>query len=113
VIQYRRKKVRRQEMVVKGVQCFKCGKEGHKKWECPKMKEERRKKQRKQMWKEMKEHCGARGLFPRGAVMSMERWMMWREVVTFVKCRGCDYKGIKTQENRGQSFLNKGQLYNM
>jgi len=38
--------------------------------------------------------------------------MRW-EVVTLVECRGCNYKGTKTQENRGQSFLSKGQLYNM
>ena len=52
----------------------------------------------------MKEHSGARGLPPRGAVVCMEGWMTSREVVTFVECkkyeykeyRGCEYKGIKT-----------------
>jgi len=39
----------------------------------------------------------------------MMRW----EVVTFVECRGCEYKGTKTQENKGQSFLEKAQLCNM
>jgi len=30
-----------------------------------------------------------------------------------VKCRGCDYKETKTEENRGQGFLGKVQLSNM
>ena len=33
--------------------------------------------------------------------------------MTFVECRGCDYKGTKTQENRGQGFLSKEQSCNM
>ena len=33
--------------------------------------------------------------------------------MTFVECRGCDYKGTKTEENQGQGFLSKGQLCNM
>jgi len=33
--------------------------------------------------------------------------------VTLVECRGCDYKGTKTQENKGQGFLSKRQLCNM
>ena len=61
----------------------------------------------------IKKYCGAKGLPPRGAVMSMEGWRMRWEVVTLVECRGCDYKGMKTQENRGQYFLSKEQLYNM
>jgi len=39
----------------------------------------------------------------------MTKW----EVVTFVECRGYDYKGTKTQKNRGQSFLSKEHLCNM
>ena len=45
--------------------------------------------------------------------MSMEGWMMQREVVTFMECRGCNYKGTKTQENWGQGFLGKKQLLHM
>ena len=45
--------------------------------------------------------------------MYMEGWTTPREVVTFVECRGCNYKGTKTEENRGQSFLVKVQLSNM
>jgi len=53
------------------------------------------------VWKKVKEHYGVRGLPPREAVMSMEGWTTWWKVVTFVECRRCNYKGIKTQENRG------------
>ena len=45
--------------------------------------------------------------------MCMEGWMTRREVVTFVECRGCNYKGTKTEKNRGQGFLQKKQLCNM
>jgi len=43
----------------------------------------------------------------------MEGWTTSREVVTFVECRGYDYKRMKTEENRGQGFLGKVQLSNM
>ena len=45
--------------------------------------------------------------------MCMEGWTTSREVVTFVECRGYDYKRMKTEENRGQGFLGKVQLSNM
>jgi len=61
----------------------------------------------------VKLHSCAKGLPPRGAKMSMEEWTMKREVVTFVECRGCNYKGTKTQENQGQGFLSKKQLLHM
>ena len=61
----------------------------------------------------MKEHSGVRGLPPRGAAICMEGWTTSREVVTFVEYRGCDYKGMKTEENQGQGFLEKVQLCNI
>jgi len=36
------REVRRQEIVREEVKCLGCGKKGHKKWECPKMKERRK-----------------------------------------------------------------------
>jgi len=48
------------------------------------------------VWEKVKEHCGAKGLPPGGAVMSMEGWTIQREVMTFVECRGYNYKGTKT-----------------
>jgi len=54
-----------------------------------------------------------KGLPPRRAVMSIKGWTMRKEMVTFVECRGCNYKRTKTQENRGQGFLEKVQLSNI
>jgi len=61
----------------------------------------------------MKEHSGVIELPLREAVMSIEGWTIWREVVTFVECRGCNYKWTKTQKNQGQRFLSKEQLCNI
>ena len=36
------REVRRQEIVREEVRCFACREKGHKKWECPKMKERKR-----------------------------------------------------------------------
>jgi len=107
------KEVRRQEMVEEVVKCFRCGKQGHKKWEC------RRKNDREEVilpqniWRRIREHCRAKGLPPRGARMSMEGWVTKWEVVTLVECRGCNYKGMKTKENQEQGFLGKEQQSNM
>jgi len=65
------------------------------------------------VWKKIKEHSRVRGLPPRGAAMCMEGWTTRRKVVIFVECWGCDYKGTKTEKNRGQEFLQKEQLSNM
>ena len=84
------------------VKCFGCGEAGHKKWECQKRKKRRKWEEMApphEIWEKVKKHSGARGLPPRGAVMCMEEWMTPREVITFVECRGCDYKGTKTEEN--------------
>jgi len=61
----------------------------------------------------VKTHCEAKGLSPRGAVMSMEGWTTRWEVVTLMECRGCDYKRTKTRKNKGQGFLSKRQLCNI
>jgi len=104
------REVRRQEIVKEEVKCFGCEEKGHKKWKCP-----RRRKQEKavppcEVWEKVKEHRRAKGLLPRGVAMCMEGWTTPRKVVIFVECRGCDYKGMKTQENQGQGFLSKKQL---
>jgi len=110
------REVRRQEVVREVVKCFGCGGEGHKKWECPKKKEKSNKEEvvpPRAVWEKVKKHSKAKKLPPRGAALCMEGWTTPREVVTFVECRGCDYKGMKTEENQGQGFLSKGQLCNM
>ena len=112
VMQCRVKEVRRQEVVEEELWCFRCGERGHKKWVCPQKKREKVAPPQ-EVWKKVKEHSGARELPPRGAAMCMERWTTLREVVTFVECRGCNYKGMKTQKNQRQGFLSKEQLCNM
>ena len=110
------REVRRQEVVRNVMKCFGCGEEGHKKWECPRKKERNKSEEAappREVWKRVKLHSCAKGLPPRGAKMSMEGWTTQREVVTFVECRGCDYKGTKTQKNWGQGFLSKKQLLHM
>jgi len=78
-----------------------------------KREEGRRDSTPQKVWRKIKEHCGVKGLPPRGAVMSMKGWTTRWEVVTLVECRGCDYKRMKTQENQGQGFLGKEQICNM
>ena len=110
------REMRRQEVVENIVRCFGCGEEGHKKWECPKKKERSKNEEAappREVWEKVKLHLGAKGLPPQGAKMSMEGWVMRGEVVTFVECWGCNYKGTKTQENQGQGFLGKKQLLHM
>ena len=102
VIQYGVKEVRRQEVVREVVKCFRCGKEGHKKWECSKKNKRSRKEEAaspRAVWKKVKRHSRVKGLPPRGATICMEGWTIPREVVMFVECRECDYKGTKTEEN--------------
>jgi len=110
------REVRRQEIVKEEVKCFGCGREGHKKWECPRKKKRSKNEETappREVWEKVKKHSGARGLPPRGAAMCMEGWTTPREVVMFVECRGCDYKGTKIEENQGQGFLGKVQLRNI
>jgi len=114
-MQCRVRKVRRQEMIKEEVKCFGCGKKGHKKWEYLKMKERRKEEVTplQEVWEKVKKHSRVKGLPLREVTMCMKGWMISREVVTFMECRGCDYKGTKTEENREQGFLQKKQLCNM
>ena len=66
--------VRRQEVVKNEVKCFGCGKEGHKKWECPRKRESKKEEAAppRDVWEKVKLHSRAKGLPPRGARMSME-----------------------------------------
>jgi len=116
VIQYGVREVRRQETVREVVKCFGCGRERHKKWECPRKKERSKNEETappREVWEKVKKHSGVRGLSPRGAAMCMEGWTTPREVVTFMEYRGYNYKGTKTEENQEQGFLGKVQLCNI
>ena len=115
VIQYGVREMRRQEIVEEEVKCFGCGEKGHKKWECLNIKKRKQEEVAppQKVWEKVKEHSRTRGLPPRRAAMCMEGWTTPREVVMFVECRGCNYKGMKTEENQGQGFLGKVQLCNI
>jgi len=115
VMQCRVREVRRQEMMREEVKCFGCGEEGHKKWKCPNRRKRRQEEvvPQHKIWEKVKKHSEVRGLPPKGAATCMEGWMTPREVVTFMECRGCNYKGTKMEENQGQGFLSKGQLCNI
>jgi len=96
------REVRRKEVVEDVVRCFGCGEVGHKKWECLRKKERNKNVEAvppREVWEKVKLHLSAKGLPSRGAKISMEGWVTRGEVVTFVECRGCDYKSTKTQEN--------------
>jgi len=88
-MQYGIREVRRQEVAREEVKCFGCRENGHKKWECPRRREKRREEVAplQNVWEKIKWHCGAKGLPPRGVVMSMEGWTMQWELVTLVKYR--------------------------
>ena len=47
-------------------------------WKCPKGRKERREEAAPlhKVWEKIREHCGAKGSPPQGAVMSMEGWTM-------------------------------------
>jgi len=110
------REIRRQEVEKKEVKCFVCGEKGHKKWKCPRKKERSRREEAtppRDVWEKVKLYSCTKGLPSRGARMNMEGWMTKREVVTFVECCGCNYRGTKTQENQGQGFLSKRQLLHM
>ena len=81
-------KVRKQETVEEGVQCFRCWGVGHYKWECPNIKVEKERKrsgevvcvvspqkaqQKKRLvcslWRKAQEHCSKRGMPSRGAAL--------------------------------------------
>jgi len=69
------REVRRQEVVREVVKCFGCGREGHKKWECPKKKGSNKKEvvpPQAGVWEKVKKHSRAKGLPPRGAAVCME-----------------------------------------
>jgi len=65
------------------------------------------------LWRKAQEYSGTQGMPPKGAALEKKGWRTKREVVTFVECGGCKYKGTKTKENRGQGFITGKQLRNL
>ena len=50
---------------------------------------------------------------PRGTALEEQEWKTRWKVVTFVECRGYEYKGTKIQENQEQVFVSRKQLKNI
>lgn len=72
----------------------------HKKWECPNIEVEKKKRKTKKVeQRKAKEHCVEKGMPPRNARVETRGWMTKWEVVLFMECREYEYKGAKTQEN--------------
>jgi len=134
VIQYgvrEKAKVRRQKTVEERIRCFRCWRVEHYKWEYPNIKVEKKRRseeavctaslqkaQQKErlahsLWRKVQEHSGTWGMPPRSATLEQREWMTKWEVVTFVECGGCNYKGTKTYKNQGQGFVSGKQLRNM
>ena len=124
-------KVRKQETVEEGVQCFRYWRMGHYKWECPNIKVEKERRSEKvvhavslqkaqqeeklacSLWRKVQEHSGTWEMPPRSVTLEWKGWMTKWEVVTFVECRGCDYKGTNIHKNQGQGFISGEQLRNI
>ena len=134
VMQYRVReeaKVRRQETVEEGVQCFRCQRVGHYKQKCLNIKVEKERRSEEvvyaaslqkaqqekrpvcSLWRKVQKYSGAWGMPPRSATLEQREWMTKQEVVTFVKCEGCNYKGTKTYKNQRQGFVSGEQLRNV
>ena len=64
MMQYGVKEVRRQEVVERGVQCFKYREKEHKKWECSRIKKEKKRKEKEalppKVWRKVQEHSRAK-----------------------------------------------------
>ena len=65
------------------------------------------------LWRKVQKYSGAWGMPPRSATLEQREWMTKWEVVTFVECGGCNYKGTKTYKNQGQGFVSGKQLRNI
>ena len=50
---------------------------------------------------------------PRSAALQQRGWITRWEVVTFVECGGCNYKGTKMHENQRQGFISGKHLRNV
>jgi len=42
---------------------------------------------------------------PKDTALEQREWETKKKIVTFVECRGCEYKSTKTKENQEQGFI--------
>jgi len=97
-------KVRKQETVEEGVQCFRCQRIGHYKWECPNIKEEKKRRSKEAVhtvslqkaqqvgklvhpnWEKAQEYCGVENV-PEDAQLLELGWMTEEVVATYIGYR--------------------------
>jgi len=65
------------------------------------------------LWRKAQKYSSAWGMPPRSTALEQRGWTTKWEVVTFVECRGCNYKDTKTQENQWQGFVLEEHLKNV
>jgi len=120
-------KVRKQKIVEEGVQCFRCQRMGHYKWECPNIKKEKKKRSKEVAytvslqkvqqvgklvypnWEKVQEYCGVENV-PEDVQLLELGWITEKVVVTYIGCRWCGKKGMHRENNRGQGVLRERKL---
>jgi len=120
-------KVRKQETVEEGVQCFRCWRMGYYKWECPNIKEEKERRSKEVVhavslqkaqqgrklvcpnWEKVQEYCGVENI-PEDAQLLELGWMTEEVIATYVGCRWYRKKGMHRKNNRGQGVLRGRKL---
>ena len=51
------------------------------------------------LWRKMQEHSSVQGMPLKDTALEERGWKTKKEIVMFVECRRCEYKGTKTEEN--------------
>ena len=120
-------KVRKQETVEEGMQCFRYWRIGHYKQKCPNIKKKKERRSEKAAcavslqkaqqrekpvhpnWKKVQEYCRIENV-PED-VQLLELGQMTEEVIaTYIGCRWCRKKRIHREDNRGQGVLRGRRL---
>jgi len=119
--------IRKQEIVEKRVQCFRCRRIGHYKWECPVTKEEKERRSKEAAcaislqkaqqgersahpkWKKVQKYCGGENVPENAQLLELE-WMIEEVIAIYIECRWCGKKGMHRENNRGQGVLRGRKL---
>jgi len=120
-------KVRRQEIVEEGVQCFRCWGIEHYKWKCPNIKVEKERRSEEAVcvarpqnvqqgrklvypnWEKAQEYYRVENV-PGGAQLLELGWMTEEVVAIYIEYRWCGKKGMHRENNRGQGVLRGEKL---
>ena len=63
--------------------------------------------------RKVQEHSSTWSMPLKDIALEQRGWETKKEIVTFVECRGCEYKSTKTEENQEQGFISGKQLRNL